>query len=343
MTDVVIPDSQTVTIVSHRPGSDEIPWVRFLLGGWAGPVVEDPDRRLVLPHSLLVCERPDRLRSKVRAEIQRLGTVGLLHVDDKRYRSRLQAYTSFAFVWRTYYHSALTDLAVRQLPLGPAALVEVSPEPSAVAQRGPGERLYTWCFVDRPQGTHGPVADAFRAIEGGYERLDAVADADTHPPTSGAPGATGRDPAGYLEVLADSVFAACPMSDQHIETHRVYDALEVGAIPVVERRRRLDYFTALLGDHPLPTVRSWSEATGLVRGLLADHAALSALQAEVVRWWTATKRSLAEAVQEDVDRAFSEALLGNPLDDGPLNKPAPRWRGRVELLRHHGPRVRRRG
>jgi hypothetical protein len=343
----VNPPSQTVTIVTQRPGHVEMPWVRFLLGDWAGPVVDDPERRAAVPYSLLVCDRPDTLRSKVRAEIRRLGTVGLLHVGDRRYRTRLESYTSFAYVWRTHYHSALTSMAVRQLPLGPAAFPEVWATPTPAALRRPAERLYTWCFVDRPQATHAPVVEALRRIEGGYERLD-----DGAGPGRRRRNGTGigtavdpvtSDPAAYVEVLADSVFVACPMSDQHIETTRVYDALEAGAIPVVERRRRLDYFDALLGDHPLPTVRTWSEASGLLGDLLADHTALTALHDRVVRWWTGLKQSLARAAQEDVERCVAGVVVGSPLDDGPLNKPAPRWRGRVELLRHNGPRVRRRG
>jgi len=117
----------------------------------------------------------------------------------------------------------------------------------------------------------------------------------------------------------------------------------MGAIPVVERRRRFDYFAALLGDHPLPTVRSWTDATGLMRELLGDHTALATLHDRVVSWWTATKRALARAAQHDVERCVSGVVVGSPLDDGPLNKPAPRWRGRVEQLRHQGPRARRRG
>jgi hypothetical protein len=299
-------------------------------------VVDDPDRRLVLPYSVMVCDRPAALKSKVLAQVRRHGTVGLLHVGDKRYRSRLDAYTSFGFVWRTHYHSALADLQVRQLPVGPAAFDEVVVGPRPAALRRPAERLYTWAFIGRQEASHAPVLAAIRQIEGGYERLG---DGDGRVDDAAA----RRERASDLDILGDAVFVACPMSDQHIETARVYDALEVGAIPVVERRRRFDYFGALLGDHPLPTVTSWSEATGLLRDLLADHTALAHLHDRVVSWWTATKRGLARTAQHDVERCVSGIVVGSPLDDGPLNKPAPRWRGRVELLRHQAPRTRRRG
>jgi hypothetical protein len=149
-------------------------------------------------------------------------------------------------------------------------------------------------------------------------------------------GPPGRDVAGELELLADSVFAPCAMGNVHLESARIYDALEVGAIPIVERRRFLDYFTALFGDHPLPTARSWSEAAEYVRALVADQARLAALHREVVGWWAATKRSLAASAQSDVARSVAvRGVAPTWTDAPPLDRPAPRWRNRIETLRHH--------
>ena len=65
------------------------------------------------------------------------------------------------------------------------------------------------------------------------------------------------------EILGQSVFAPSPMGNANIECCRPYDALEVGAIPILERRP-----TGLLqgspGRHPLPTVNSWSHARQLL-------------------------------------------------------------------------------
>jgi hypothetical protein len=49
-------------VVAQRPGFVELPWLRFLLGDLLGEVVDDPDRRLVLPDSLIVSDRPDLLK-----------------------------------------------------------------------------------------------------------------------------------------------------------------------------------------------------------------------------------------------------------------------------------------
>jgi len=318
-----------VTILTHHADGAEIPWVRFLLGDWAGDVVEDPDHQVIVPESLVICDRLDDLPVPYLAEVRRLATAGLLHTGDRRYRARLAAYPSFAWVWRTYHHTALTDLALRQLPLGPAAFPVVSADPLPAALRRPVERRCTWSFVGEPTTSVGAMLDAFSSIEHGQH------DVVSSVPANGS-GPPARDPAGDLALLADTVFAPCPMGRVHLESSRIYDALEVGAIPIVERRRWLDYFTSLLGEHPLPTARSWPEAAEYVQRVLADPHALGALQHEVLTWWTVTKRTLAAAVQEDVAEVVTdEGVAPTWTDSPPLDRPAPRWRNRIETLRHH--------
>lgn len=322
-----------VTIVTHRPGCTEIPWVRFLLGEFAGEIVDDPERRLVLPNSLVISDRPDLIKNKTLTAMRRLGNVGLLHIGDRRYRSRLGAYPSFGFVWRTYYHSGLVDIPVRQLPLGPAAVAEITPEPWPIAQRQPAERLYTWSFTGQLGDTRDELIEAFRQIDGGHETVTGGGDWADRP----AP-----DAATTLDVLADSVFVPCGADEGHLESARIYDALEVGAIPIVERRRWLDYFHELFGDHPLPTVRTWAEAPELVNGLLADQTELAALHDRVLDWWTGTKNAIAASTQEDVAECLATMMTSGERDGVTLERPAPRWRGHVEMLRHRPPRRRAR-
>jgi hypothetical protein len=307
---------EQLTIVTDQAEGRDLPWLpwlRFLLGDWMGDVVHDPDRRQVIPGSLLVCERPDRLRWRVLTRIRRCGSIGLLHVDDEGYRARLDAYGAFAFVWRTHLHTALDGLTVQQLPIGPRGLDVVTATPRDEARRTPAERLYTWSFADSPSTSRTAMLDLLWTVDGGH---------------------VGEDPA-LLETLADSVFAPCAMGPVHLESWRIYTALELGTIPIVERRRWLDYFGLLLGDHPLPTVRSWTEAPDLIAALLADQHRLAQLQQRVVSWWTSTKSRLAGVLQHDVEQCL--VGLRTPSVFGPLDKPAPRWRNLLEPLRHRGP------
>jgi hypothetical protein len=326
----MVDERQTITLIIQQSEYQALPWLRFLLGDHAGDIIEDPESTLVLPSSLIVCERPDRLPRETLERTRRAATVGLVHLGDARYRTRLQAYRAFAVVWRTYYHSALTGLGVRQLPLGPVAVTQVTHEPRPEARKPPHERAHTWSVTGPLTSRDSAVVEALSPVGGG---------------------AAGRDPdTSVIDVLGESTFVPCAADGVHLESHRIYDALEMGAIPIVERRRHFDYFRLLLGDHPLPSVRSWDQARDLVAELLDDRRALAALQSQVVEWWTTTKHSLARAVRRD---AVAELIDGGApvrpgsaggdggFGSGPLDAMPPRWRGRVEMWRHRGlPRLR---
>ena len=98
------------------------------------------------------------------------------------------------------------------------------------------------------------------------------------------------------QVLQQSAFAPCPMGNVHAECFRVYEALEAGSIPILEKRMTLDYFRDLLGPHPMPTFRSWDQAREMIRGMLRDASKIDALQNECIDWWASYKRSYIEQV-----------------------------------------------
>lgn len=315
-----------ITIVNQRPGCVEVPWVRFLLGDWAGEVIDDPARTCVRPFSIVICDRLSALTAETLARVRETGTVGLFHISQEWYQDPLDAYRAFGFVWRNHYHSFLRDKPVRQLPLAPAAIEDVTLDPSPAAVRPPTERRYSWCFAGQVITTRSAMLAALRRVEGGFEHVTRVLE-DRR--------AASLDRHAYLQMLADSVFVPCAMGQANLESFRVYEALEMGAIPVVERRPWLDYYRRLLGDHPLPTVTSWSAAPELLTRLLADEERLADLHERTVGWWTATKRDLVRAAQEDVEACFFPppgARDGRRAGLGDL--PSVRL-GRIEMLRHH--------
>jgi hypothetical protein len=62
----------------------------------------------------------------------------------------------------------------------------------------------------------------------------------------------------YLELLASHQFSACPRGNG-IDTHRIWESLYLGVVPVVERTELSEHWRAC--GLPLVLVDSWSEVT----------------------------------------------------------------------------------
>jgi hypothetical protein len=118
--------------------------------------------------------------------------------------------------------------------------------------------------------------------------------------------ATWRDrlgPAAYAAHLADARFALVPGGNSP-ETIRLYDALEMGAVPIMLRSAFVDAPDALNGP-PFLLLDDWTQfaaayspfADGSPRSL----AALDALQDEVVTWWQRYKRAQQEKLRRLID------------------------------------------
>ena len=254
----------------------------------------------------------------------------LVQLGDENYELGVDRYVHFRGVFRTIWSSVFNPKHVMVLPLG---FTTVN---SANAMLPASNRRFAWSFV-------GEAGKASRP-----DMVRAMSTIEPHMCFSSTPvrGLTffTRDSFGdkripqkdFGQILGQSAFAPAPMGNASLESPRIYDALENGAIPIVERRLALDYFRDFLGSHPLPTVRSWSQARRLVDQLLNDPVKLDGLQQTCIQWWINYQMELTEKIGGfllERSTAQDEVI--------PLKSRLPRWPfwQYFELLRHHSPRA----
>jgi hypothetical protein len=214
----------------------------------------------------------------------------LFHLSDEFYELGADRYVHFRGVFRSYWSSVFNPKHVMVLPLG------ISSVNTATSIIPASERRYAWSFV-------GDAAKSSRP-----ELVRAMGPVEPHISYSNTPvrgiAFWNRNAAGikrvqrsdFVKILQQSAFAPAPMGNANLESYRVYEALEAGAIPIVEKRLGLDYFHSLLGDHPLPTVRSWRQARKLVQRLLEDPQALDELQQKCFEWWKGHEAKVVEQI-----------------------------------------------
>jgi hypothetical protein len=240
--------------------------------------------------------------------------VGLFHLNDEFYKESTSYYPNLDFIFRQYYRQEDHEKYrhCHFLTLGYKTGFTES-----LVQQPIQERKYFWSFAGQLKGTRYDMAKYADRIPGG--RL--------HTTTQ------WNDPKGlntqeYAALLNNTVFSLCPMGNYSVDCYRIYEALEAGAIPIIEAKdvrealavlfnpqlmlkygvwdqrfwlRNYHYWENAYGaDFPCPLIYDWKNLEDLMGSI-----DIKSLSQEIQRWWQKHKRSLAQLVQATVEQTFS--------------------------------------
>src|SRR5437867_9168777 len=100
------------------------------------------------------------------------------------------------------------------------------------------------------------------------------------------------------------MFAPCTMGNVVLESFRLYECLEMGCIPIVERRRWMPYYDQLLLGHPLPSFSSWHDAREFVEAVSRDRSKMAEHQRSIQDWWQKYKAHLRTEIASFVTRGL---------------------------------------
>jgi hypothetical protein len=274
-------------------GAWETDWLRLLLADTAGSEVIDNKWAHISDPMIVVDNRlvPEKT-SYYREAFEKGARIILIHLSDETFRDDLSAYKYCDAVIRNYYSARLTQFAnIFTLPLGYKAGFATTQTHKPAAQR-----KYMWAFAgDSKKLTRAEMLAEMSTVPKSYTHL-----------TSGFGAADALSTADYRAIFDDSVFAPSPSGWSNIDSFRVYEALEAGCIPIVERRPAFDYFTTLLGPHPIPTITSWAEAPALISRLNSENET-ERMRLACANWWADYKPKLKTRLTEFISR-----VLENP-------------------------------
>jgi hypothetical protein len=216
--------------------------------------------------------------------------VVLVHLSDESFADDTSSYRYCEAVVRNYRSEVMAgDVRVKFFPLGFKAGFARDGGTVRTAAR----RRYLWSFAgDAKKSTRQEMLAAMNRLPRGFSHL-----------TSGFGSEDSLSIGAYRALLDDTVIVPCPGGWSNLETFRVYEALEAGCIPIVERRIAFDYYTDLLGTHPLPTVSNWTDVRDLVGSKTLED--LESLRRSCEHWWHAFKRRLGSTLTAKVINALS--------------------------------------
>ena len=213
----------------------------------------------------------------------------LLHISDEFAANDISVYNHAAVkaVFRNYWRPGLSD-KVTVLPLGYAkgrSATGLGESPAF------GERAHVWSFagsLDR---------------EGRTEILNSLQTIKPHRLATmerwGDP--LALQPRDYCEMVRQTQFVPCLRGARALESFRIYEALEHGAIPVyvpADSHQTADEMRAMYGaDLPFLAIPSWSEAPNILPKLAANVAVMEAHRRRVLEWWDAKKAAARSSIK----------------------------------------------
>jgi hypothetical protein len=106
--------------------------------------------------------------------------------------------------------------------------------------------------------------------------------------------------------MEDSIFAPCPAGNSP-ETIRLYDALELGCIPVSLQH---SFFTsndalAAIGPVPFPIIGSWDELPSFLDRMksvaISNPDEITTLQEKTINWWSSYKEFIQKKISSQIN------------------------------------------
>lgn len=105
----------------------------------------------------------------------------------------------------------------------------------------------------------------------------------------------------YHSLLSRAMIVPCPSGPHSPDAARPWEALECGAIPILDafssKIQTDDYWTYVLGQHPLPVVEDWRELPGLIIDLKEDWSTKSTI---IQSWWHDYKMKMVDGFALDL-------------------------------------------
>lgn len=205
---------------------------------------------------------------------------GIIHLSDETYTVSTKSYQYAQFVFRNYWHEKFENQAhITTIPLGyKTTFWRNNSRDSALKAK----REYSWSFAGQitEKPTRYQMATYLKSIPNHF--IHEIFIWRDH---------NSLSTADYRDLMLKSYFIPSPMGYCNLDSFRIYEALECGCIPIVEKTP-YDYFKLYYGDHPFISVNSWDEAVPQIKELLDNPIELEKRRLTCYNWWQNYKKQL---------------------------------------------------
>lgn len=178
------------------------------------------------------------------------------------------------------------------------------------------------------ESAHEDVHDWFFHGQVTHQRRDDMVESMSPFPNGKAipsPGFTqGMPRREYLHSMALSKVCPSPSGPTSPDCFRTWEALEAGAVPIVDQGPKPDslgraidgyppgFWELLLGDVPFPVLSDWKYGPAATRAILETYPAINNI---IFSWWQLKKKTLRESLLRDVEELSGRAIQPRTIND----------------------------
>ena len=260
----------------HKTNSDK--WIYEILKKVKYNIIEN-ETNIEKDDILIIVDSSVEKKAELYAKLKLIcSKIFLLHLGDEsgEYDSST-VYENCNHIWRTFCSNKYFENSkVKCIPIG---------YKSGVLNKQKNNRKYKWAFTGTPhKSSRHDLLFQFSGIEPFFchktQKFDQkIISVDE-----------------MSEVLSLTEFIPCPNGFFHPETYRVYEALECGCIPIVEKAYK--YYDRLFPTNPFLKVDMWAEAKPIIKGWGNDQIKLKRDECRI--WWSNLKNELQKSIKDKV-------------------------------------------
>lgn len=204
------------------------------------------------------------------------------------------------YIFRNYFREAHSSNKISAFPLGyKYEFWKGFDEKSRLNKQSNFDRKYIWSFagVEKKSGrrkalwTLGQIKPNFVHSVSGWDTNDSLSTPD------------------YRDLLCNSHFTPCFRGNCSLECFRIYESLECGAIPIVQKSSHIeqfDFWQRWLGNHPLPVVDDIhsNETFNYINKFTSNPNQLKNKRSEVISWWNSYKKTYKISALNTIKNSF---------------------------------------
>ena len=260
----------------HKKNSDK--WIYEILKKVKYNIIEN-ETNLEKEDTLIIVDSSVEKKAELYVKLKLIcSKIFLLHLGDESGEYDLSTvYENCNHVWRTFCSNKYFENSkVKCIPIG---------YKSGVLNKQKNNRKYKWAFTGTPhKSSRHDLLFQFSGIEPFFchktQKFDQkIISVDE-----------------MSEVLSLTEFIPCPNGFFHPETYRLYEALECGCIPIVEKTYK--YYDRLFPANPFLKVDMWAEAKPIIKGWGNDQIKLKRDECRI--WWSNLKNELQESIKDKI-------------------------------------------